>query len=114
MSDATIRFEGKQGRVFRKRFQLTDAGGTPFVWTGYTASMQVRTKASDNRELLALTSGSGITLEADGWVQIEASGVLMAAVPAGTHVYDFVLHEPGGEPVDLFGGPFVVEQGVTR
>jgi len=114
METGKYNIKARQGSTFTLNFTIS-TDGTPWNLTGYTAAMQVRTSTSSSNKTLSLTSSSGITLGgAAGTVAVTASAATMAAIPAGSYVYDFELTYPDGTVVALLEGKFTISAEVTK
>jgi hypothetical protein len=104
----------RQGSTFNLKFVI-DTDGTKWNLTNYTAAMQVRKSTTSSTAILSLTSGSGITLGGTaGTVAVTASASTMAALPAGTWVYDLELTSGGGITYAVLEGKFIIKPEVTR
>lgn len=89
--------------------------GTAVNLTGYTARMQVRRTVDADATLIALTSGSGITITAGtGTIALAMTAAQTAALPPGTWVYDLEVVSGGGEVTRLMMGALIVDPEVTR
>lgn len=89
----------------------------PVDLTGASARAQVRVKPSAATVLLELTSapGDGITLGgAAGTLDLEASAVQTAALPAGQAVWDLEVAWPDGVVCRLVAGAVTIRADVTR
>lgn len=97
---------------------IWQTNGTPVNLTGFTARMQVRESVDSTAVVLALASGSGITLGGTaGSVALSASAATTAGVasPANTqYVYDLELVSGSGYVTRLVEGCFFVDPEVTR
>lgn len=102
---------------FTRKLEFTNpATGQAIDLTGSTHVMQVRKTPEDSGVVLECsTTNSRIatTNAATGRYQISVSKAVMAAIAPGTYVYDYVVTQ-GGTATRMFGGDFVVAQGVTR
>lgn len=104
-----------QGATFGLNLTYEDANGTAVNLTGYTARMQVRSKAEAATTILSLTSGSGITLGGSaGTIVISISAATTAGLTAGDYVYDLELVAPTAAVTRLLQGRFRVSAEVTR
>jgi len=116
MATGTYNISARQGTRFRFRFNIA-TNGTGIDLTGYSAAMQVRKTVNSSTTLLNLVSPTNITLNAssvNGDVLVVVSGSSMAALPAGTWVYDFELTDGDGNPEAILEGKFIVKAEVTR
>ena len=107
-----------QGATFGLSMTYKDANGTVINLTGYTARMQVRSKASAPTTILSLSSisAAGITLGgAAGTIVINISASGTAALEPGDYVYDLELVNTSSTAVTrLVQGRFRVSAEVTK
>jgi len=104
----------RQGSTFNLNFVI-DTDGTEWVLSGYSARMQVRKSVASTTAILSLSDGSGITLNhTPGSVAVTASAATMAALPAGTWVYDIELTSGSGLTYAVLEGKFIIKPEVTR
>lgn len=84
-----------------------------FVFTGYTAKLQVRARRveSDPVILSFATGGQGITLTA-GHVKVEKSAASMAGL-SGDYFYDFKVIDSAGVVTTWLYGKFKIYPTVT-
>lgn len=103
-----------QGITFRRRFHWS-LDGVAVDLTGWDAHMQVRRFASADTVLADLTPGAGITLGADGYIDLMLTAGQTAELPVTKAVYDLRLIQPGGgDTIGFLTGPFTVTPAVTR
>ena len=94
---------------------LTSAKTTTKDLSTYTAAMDIRRKQSDSAALIALTSGSGITLGGSaGTIVITLTDTQTAAVTPGPGVWDLELIDSGGSNLRLVEGTCEFTPSVTR
>ena len=94
---------------------LTSAKTTTKDLSTYTAAMDIRRKQSDSAALIALTSGSGITLGGSaGTIVITLTDTQTAAVTPGPGVWDLELIDSGGSSLRLVEGTCEFTPSVTR
>ena len=94
---------------------LTSAKTTTKDLSTYTAAMDIRRKQSDSSALIALTSGSGITLGGSaGTIVITLTDTQTAAVTPGPGVWDLELIDSGGSSLRLVEGTCEFTPSVTR
>jgi len=94
---------------------LTSAKTTTKDLSTYTAAMDIRRKQSDSSALIALTSGSGITLGGSaGTIVISLTDTQTAAVTPGPGVWDLELIDSGGSSLRLVEGTCEFTPSVTR
>jgi len=107
-----------QGATFGLSMTYKDANGTVINLTGYTARMQVRSKANASTTIVSLTSSpaAGITLGgAAGTIVISISATSTAALEPGDYVYDLELVNTSSTAVTrLVQGRFRVSAEVTK
>jgi hypothetical protein len=104
----------RQGSTFNLNFTI-DTNGTVWNLTNYSAAMQVRKSITSSKAILSLTSSSGITLGGTaGTVAVTASASTMAALPAGSWVYDLELTSANGTVYAVLSGKFIINPEVTR
>lgn len=103
-----------QGATFRRRFRWS-LDGTPVDLTGWTARMEARRFPAAATVLAELTETAGITLGADGHIDLLLTAAETAALPPTRAVYDLRLTQPGaGDTIPFLVGPFTVRAAVTR
>ena len=94
---------------------LTSAKTTTKDLSTYTAAMDIRRKQSDSSALIALTSGSGITLGGSaGTIVISLTDTQTAAITPGPGVWDLELIDSGGSSLRLVEGTCEFTPSVTR
>jgi hypothetical protein len=115
--------KARQGSTFSFLFTITSDSNITIsnptgLWnlTGYSAAMQVRSSTSSTTKILSLSTSSGIALGGTaGTVTCTASATTMAAIKAGSYVYDIELTEPStGVVYALLEGKFTVTAEVTK
>jgi hypothetical protein len=112
---------------YRVQLVIQDQGGTPYSFTGWTASMQIRDGVQGASALVSVSTtesgnGSVITFDANeaGLCEIFIAEADLAAltVPDGserkTYKYDAVFTDGSGDQAPLIGGDFVLVEGVTE
>jgi hypothetical protein len=83
--------------------------------SSYTAAMDIRRKQSDSSALIALTSGSGITLGGSaGTIDIALTDTQTAAISPGFGVWDLELIDSSGSNLRLVEGTCEFTPSVTR
>lgn len=107
-------------QTFVFRYSTSDGAEPPVVTpvdlTGWTAKAQLRRRVAGD-VWVTLTSASGITLGADGSVEIAIGHALTEAAAWDAYsigVWDLELASPVGEKVRLVQGAVTVSQDVTR
>ena len=96
-------------------YVTTVAAGTKKDLSTYTAALDIRRKQSDSTALIALTSGSGITLGGTaGTINIALTDVQTAAIDPGFGVWDLELIDSGGSNLRLVEGTCEFTPSVTR
>jgi hypothetical protein len=87
----------------------------PVNLNGYTSRLQVRETHYAQETIVALTSGSGITLGGSaGTIDLLISASATAAFNAGNFVYDLEIQSTNGTIDRLIEGSFIVTPEVTR
>jgi hypothetical protein len=87
----------------------------PINLNGYTSRLQVRETHYAQETIVALTSGSGITLGGSaGTIDLLISASATAAFNAGNFVYDLEIQSTNGTIDRLIEGSFIVTPEVTR
>lgn len=118
MTAANHDFEVEQGATWRRTLEYRTPAGTPFVLTGWTARMQVRSRgaASTALPLLDLTTANGaIVVDGPaGTATVTITATQTSSLPPGRAVYDLELVSPTGEVTRLIEGSLLVDQNVTR
>ena len=106
-----------QGSTLSRVIYYKDPAKKPILFTGYTASMEVRPTVGSAEVLLTLnTENGGIELgEADGSIALYVDDVVMAGVPEGIYVYDLELIAPSSDlfVYKILQGNFAVRSEVT-
>lgn len=108
----------RRGATWRQAFEWRQADGTtPYDdLTGWTAAMQLRTRAESGEALLSLTSPAG-GLAIDGpaaRITATITAAQSADLPVGRAAYDIRLTAPSGDVYFLVEGTVTVESQVTR
>jgi hypothetical protein len=85
-----------QGKTWTAKFRyLTKSckgkSNVPVNLSGYGANMVIRECAKDSASLLTLTAGNGITLGADGTIEIVMTATQASNLTAGDNVYEIEL-----------------------
>jgi hypothetical protein len=94
---------------------VTSAKSATVDLSNYTAAMDIRRKQSDSAALIALTSGSGITLGGSaGTIVIALTDTQTAAVTPGPGVWDLELIDSAGSNLRLVEGTCEFTPSVTR
>ena len=93
----------------------TSAKSATVDLSNYTAAMDIRRKQSDSSALIALTSGSGITLGGSaGTIDIALTDTQTAAITPGPGVWDLELIDSSGSNLRLVEGTCEFTPSVTR
>ena len=114
LTPGRVNFLCPQGSTFNRllTYKINDV---PVNLNGYTSRLQVRETHYAQDMIVALTSGSGITLGGSaGTIDILISDEVTKNFPAGTWVYDLEVESTGGITDRLIEGNFVVTPEVTR
>ena len=94
---------------------VTSAKSSTVDLSTYTAAMDIRRKQSDSSALIALTSGSGITLGGSaGTIVISLTDTQTSAITPGPGVWDLELIDSGGSSLRLVEGTCEFTPSVTR
>lgn len=105
-----------QGATFRRQFAWSVGGLAPDLST-WSAHMQIRRHPASETVLADLTSEAdgGITLGADGTIEVLLTAAQTAELPATRGVYDLRLTQPaGGDVVPFLTGLCIITPAVTR
>ena len=113
MSAGIYNIKADQGSTFVFTFTIT-TNGTVWDLTGYSARMQVRPSAQATSTVLNLVSPTNITLTSLGVVTVTVVASAMAAIAAGSFVYDIEVQSDSGIVTRLLQGKFTVTPEVTR
>ena len=114
MTPGRVNFLCPQGTTFNRllTYKINDI---PVNLTGYTSRLQVRETHYAQDMIVALTSGSGITLGGSaGTIDLLISASATAAFNAGNFVYDLEIQSVNGTIDRLIEGSFIVTPEVTR
>ena len=114
MTPGRVNFLCPQGSTFNRRltYKIDDV---PVNLNGYTSRLQVRGTHYAQETIVALTSGSGITLGGSaGTIDLLISASATAAFNAGNFVYDLEIQSTNGTIDRLIEGSFIVTPEVTR
>ena len=114
MTPGRVNFLCPQGSTFNRRltYKIDDV---PVNLNGYTSRLQVRESHYAQETIVALTSGSGITLGGSaGTIDLLISASATAAFNAGNFVYDLEIQSTNGTIDRLIEGSFIVTPEVTR
>lgn len=101
---AKVNLEIEQGVAFDQRFILNDQIGSPTLFGGYTAVLQIRSIYGDL--ILELSTANGrIVLSAEpGSIDLTLSAGETGALDFTNAVYDLVLTSGGGIPYRIMSG----------
>jgi len=114
MQPGKYNFNAPQGSTFSRTLTYK-ANDTAVNLTGYSARMQVRKNVTDSAVILSLVSPTDITLGGSaGTIVLIVSASAMAAVVAGSYVYDLEIQSASGVVTRLIEGKFIVSPEVTR
>lgn len=114
MTPGKVNFLCPQGSTFNRRltYKIDDV---PVNLNGYSSRLQVRATHYAEETIIALTSGSGITLGGSaGTIDILISASATAEFNAGNFVYDLEIESQNGTIDRLIEGSFIVTPEVTR
>lgn len=114
MALSTYDISAEQGSDYATTVTYTDDSGDPVNLTGYTSRMQVRKFAGSASPVITLTNTSGMTITAaTGVIAVSITAAALAAIPAGSYVYDLEIAS-GASVIKLLSGAFDVSAEVTR
>jgi hypothetical protein len=107
-----------QGKTWTAKFRyLTKSckgkSNVPVDLSGFGASMVIRECAKDSASLLTLTAGDGITLGADGTIEIEMTATQASNLTAGDNVYEIELVN-GSDVIAFATGKAKVHEEIAR
>lgn len=91
-----------------------DTEGVPFDLNGVYC--QVRKKPGQNEgndPVLDLSVGSGIDMEAEGWINILVPADTLSEIESGGYVFDLILHRSDGRRYRAIDGVLNINLGVT-
>lgn len=115
MPAGTYDISAEQGATFNLVLTWRNPDASAIDLTGCTAKMQVRTSKAAADAVLTLQTGAGITLGGTaGTLTLSASAAAMAAISAGSYLYDLEVTDAGGSVTRLVEGAFVVSGEVTK
>ena len=103
----------EQGATYRQKIVWKDSDGVAINLSTYSGRMQVR-QLNTEAVLLNLTEGSGITLGADGSIEIFASATQTSALPIALAKHDLELEDSTGIVTRLMQGDVTISAEVTR
>jgi hypothetical protein len=101
----------RQNQAWNIGFSYTNPDGSTVNVTGYTPLLQFRTSALAKTTVLALTTGSGITFQANAQPQVQVATIVNVA--PGKYEWDCVLQSSSGNIV-LGAGYVQVNAEVSR
>jgi hypothetical protein len=114
MQPGKYNFNAPQGSTFARTL-IYKSNDVAVNLTGYSSRMQVRRNVNDTATLLSLSSPTDITIVgATGSITINVTASAMAAMPAGSFVYDLEITSSSGVVTRLIEGKFIVSPEVTR
>ena len=108
--------ELRQGETCRATFRLVDATtGEPEDISGSTARLHIRERADASAALLALTTGSGLTIDGSaGTISVLITDEQTAALNFRRAVYDLELEAADGSVRTIAAGGARLAREVTR
>lgn len=84
-------------------------------WTGWTAKMQIKEKATDTTALVSITDTTGIDLSVNGKLTITIPASTMVDLPIGNYVWDLQMTRSDGRVETWFtNSKMRIVQDVTR
>jgi len=101
----------RQNQAWNIGFSYTNPDGSTVNVSGYTPLLQFRTSALAKTTVLALTTGSGITFQANAQPQVQVATIVNVA--PGKYEWDCVLQSSTGNIV-LGAGTVQVNAEVSR
>ena len=105
----------EQGTTFVRVVTYTDSNNTPIDISSYSGRMKVRKSKSSPEEYLSLaTGGRGLSLQANGEIEITIPASTSAKIPAGNYKYDLEIVSPAGVVTRVIEGDFKVSGEITR
>lgn len=107
-----------QGKTWSAKFRyLTKScngkSNVPINLSVYSATMVIRECAEDSAVLLTLTTGNGITLGADGSIEISMTATQASNLTVGDNVYEIELTN-GATVIAFATGKAKVHQEIVR
>jgi len=120
MAAGTVNISLEQGATYRQRLRwlqpvdpsTPDATPVPYDLSGCTAHMQIRTKVNAP-VLIELYDGDGITLGADGVIDLVITSERTMLLELKKAVYDLYVNFPGGDSLRVIQGAVTVSLTVT-
>jgi hypothetical protein len=115
MQPGKVNFKTPQGSTFTRTI-VYKVDSSAVNLTGYTARMQVRKSVNDSSILLSLATSTGeiVITGGTGTITLTVAASVMAALAAGSWVYDLEITSGGGIVSRLIEGKFIVTPEVTR
>jgi hypothetical protein len=104
----------EQGSTFFRVVTYKDSDGNTVNLTSYTARMKVRSSRGADGFYISLFNGQGISLEANGEIEITVPASATEKIPAGSYKYDLEIISPSGVVTRVIEGEFKVSGEVTR
>lgn len=100
------------GATFTRAFEYTNADGTVYPLTGYTAKLQIRETPEASLAALSVTPSINV---ATGTITVTLTAAQTSTLLLPKYVYAMELAGPGGEPViRLVEGSVKVSPEVVR
>ena len=104
----------QQHSTFRKKFTWKDGRGRPVNLTGWSAKLQMRTAPGETVLLEMSSPSNGITVGANGVINLYLTDEQTGAIQWSSASYDLVLANPDGEEWRLVEGRVTVSPSITR
>lgn len=101
------------GEFCTRTFTLSDDNGLMDL-SGFTARMQVRSSATDDEEVIALSVGGGGIVIEDATITINILSTDTDDINPGVYQYDLFYGPDAEHQTPLVQGRFVVGDAVTR
>ena len=108
-------FTYDEGEHWARRVRYEDSSGEWQIFDEtWTAAMKIRPLVEDPEMVSLTTETGGITLNPDGYIDLEINIALGAAITS-EGVYDLFVYPPGdAEPDKVIRGKFRYNRSVTR
>lgn len=101
----------RRGNSFNKVFNVIDANGAPFIFTDYSASLEVYTSASDQVPNLVFESGDGLNLSL-GTITLTKTADQLSTFRDRSYLYYLWVTDADGFKRLWLNGRFIVHEGV--
>lgn len=109
-----LNFKVKRGDTFSPpAILVNEVSGSSYDFTNYHASLQIKSKKTDETSILVLTDENGGITLTSGSIALYVSATDMDIEP-GDYYYDLQMIYPSGIVKTWLQGVFSVSQDVTR